>query len=115
MMIPARQVSHNLTNEDIRTPVLHLMVQTVYAIALKRSDLPYGAYELNAGLVRAIDVADAERIFGRHARTPRHIRRAVNADDAQTGPLVGNCPLRTLKKTPPTWREDRVGAYCREP
>jgi hypothetical protein len=24
-------------------------------------------------------------------------------------------PLRTLKKTPPTWREGRVGAYCREP
>ena len=25
--------------------------------------LPYGAYELNAGLVRAIDVADAERTW----------------------------------------------------
>jgi hypothetical protein len=43
------------------------MARTVYAIvsafALKRSNLPYYAYELNAGLARALDVPDAERVW----------------------------------------------------
>jgi hypothetical protein len=30
---------------------------------LKRSQLPYSAYEFNAGLMRALDVPDAERIW----------------------------------------------------
>jgi Fe-S-cluster containining protein len=58
---------HNVTDEDIPTPALHLMGRTVYAIALavalKRSNLPYDAYELNSGLVRALDVPDAERAW----------------------------------------------------
>jgi Fe-S-cluster containining protein len=55
---------HNVTNEDIPTPALYLMARSGYAIAfavaLKRAGLPYAAYEFNAGLVRALDLADPE-------------------------------------------------------
>jgi hypothetical protein len=57
----------NLTNEDIPTPALYLATRSVYAIALavalKRSNLPHDAYELNSGLIRALDVVDAERAW----------------------------------------------------
>ena len=56
---------HNVTNEDIPTPALYLIARSVYAIAfavaLKRVGLPYAAYELNAGLTRALNVPDAEK------------------------------------------------------
>ena len=58
---------HNVTNEDIPTPMLHMAARSVYAIgfavALKQSKLTYDAYEFNAGLARALDVPDAERAW----------------------------------------------------
>lgn len=60
-----RRSYHNLTNEDIPTPALNLMARSVYAVAfavaLKRANLPYAAYEFNSGLTRALDVPDAEK------------------------------------------------------
>jgi len=57
----------DLTGERIPAPVSYEKARTVYVIALtvalKRSNLPYAAYELNAGLVRAIDFPDAERAW----------------------------------------------------
>ncbi len=75
---------HNVTNEDIPTPALHLAARSVYAIALavalKHSNLPYEAYELNAGLVRALDEPDVEKrwlagedIFSNVMRDPADI------------------------------------------
>lgn len=58
---------HNVTNEDIPTSALYLMARSVYgialAVALKQSNLPYHAYEFNAGLVRAIDTDEGERAW----------------------------------------------------
>lgn len=61
------RVYRQLTNEKIPVPTLHLGARNIYAvamaIALKRSQLPYGAYEFNAGLIRALDAPDAERAW----------------------------------------------------
>jgi Fe-S-cluster containining protein len=55
----------NLSDEKVPVPKLHLIGRTVYAmafaVALKRANLPYAAYEFNAGLTRALDVTDAEK------------------------------------------------------
>ena len=57
----------NLTDEDIPTPVLYLVGRSVYALALasalRHSQLPFTAYELNAGLARALERADAEQAW----------------------------------------------------
>jgi Fe-S-cluster containining protein len=54
-----------LSDEKVPVPKLNLMGRTVYAmafaVALRRANLPYAAYEFNAGLARALDVADAEK------------------------------------------------------
>lgn len=79
-----RRSYHNITNEDIPTPALHLAARSVYAIAfavaLKRSNLPYDAYEFNAGLICALDEPDAEKrwlagedIFSNVMRDPADI------------------------------------------
>ena len=51
----------------VPTPTLYLGARTIYAaamgVALKRSQLPYDAYEFIAGLIRALDVPDAERAW----------------------------------------------------
>jgi hypothetical protein len=61
------RVYRQLTNEKIPTPTLHLGARPIYAtamaVALKRSQLPYNAYEFVAGLIRALDVPDAERAW----------------------------------------------------
>ena len=61
------RVFRQLTNEKIPTPSLYLGARTIYAtvmaVALKRSRLPYDAYEFIAGLMRALDVPDAERAW----------------------------------------------------
>jgi hypothetical protein len=61
------RVFHDLSNEMIPTPHVFLKGKSAYsialAIALKRSNLPHEAYELNAALVRALDTADAERAW----------------------------------------------------
>ena len=58
---------HNLSNEHIPTPALHLLSRTVYSVAmaaaLRKANLPYHAYELNAALIRAIDTDNAERTW----------------------------------------------------
>lgn len=71
----------NLSGENIPTPLLNLRGSNAYAVAvaaaLKRAGLPYHAYELNAGLARALanDNAEAawlagEDIFSDVARDP---------------------------------------------
>ncbi len=54
-------------NEDIPTPVRYLMARgdygVVQAVALRAANLPYRAYEFNAGLARALGRADAERAW----------------------------------------------------
>lgn len=58
---------HNLTNEDIPTPFMHLLARSAYAvafaIAMKHAQLPYQSYEFNAALTRAMERADAERAW----------------------------------------------------
>jgi Fe-S-cluster containining protein len=55
----------DLANEDIPTPLKHLLARNAYAIALaialKHAQLPYHLYEFNAALARAIERDDAER------------------------------------------------------
>ncbi len=56
---------HNLSNEDIPTPLMYLLGRSMYSVAmaaaLRKVNLPYHDYELNSALVRAIDTDDAER------------------------------------------------------
>jgi hypothetical protein len=56
---------NNLSDEQIPTPALHMMGRIVFstavAVALKKCGLPHDAYELVAGLVRALDVPNAEQ------------------------------------------------------
>ena len=58
---------HNLSNEDIPTPFMHMIARSSYAIALaaalKHSHLPYQAYEFAAALDRALGVNDAEQAW----------------------------------------------------
>jgi Fe-S-cluster containining protein len=56
-----------LANENIPTPVEHIVARSYYAIALavalKHSQLPYEAFELNGALNRALEREDAERAW----------------------------------------------------
>jgi hypothetical protein len=58
---------HNITDEEIPTPVSYLMGRAAYAIALacalKHAQLPVFAYEFNAALTRAIEIDNAERAW----------------------------------------------------
>jgi len=58
---------HNLSSENIPTPLTHLTGRNAYAVAiasaLKRANLPYHAYEFNAGLARALEIGDAEGVW----------------------------------------------------
>jgi hypothetical protein len=100
------RVLRQLTNERIPTPTLYVDTANTYAvamaIALKQSQLPHHAYELVAGLIRALEVADAERawldgddIFSGVMRAPGDVlaggsaqfmfRHAFGAGEAQPG------------------------------
>lgn len=72
---------HNITNEDVPTPVLYLMGRAAYAITvaagLRHAGLPHHAYEFNAALLRALETDQAEQrwlagedIFGGIQRDP---------------------------------------------
>lgn len=56
---------HNITTEDIPTPVMYMnargMFATVMATSLKHANLPHYGYEFNAALVRALDTDQAEQ------------------------------------------------------
>jgi len=56
---------HNITNEDVPTPLMHLYGRAALAVALssalRKVGLPHHAYEFNAGLHRALTTPDAER------------------------------------------------------
>jgi Fe-S-cluster containining protein len=58
---------HDLTNEDIPTPFMHMIARSSYAIALaaalKHSQLPYRSYEFIGALERALQRDDAERAW----------------------------------------------------
>jgi Fe-S-cluster containining protein len=62
----ARSFLH-MTNERIPVLPLYRTAAGCYvvamAVALRKSNLPHHAYELNAALVRALDTADAERAW----------------------------------------------------
>lgn len=55
---------HNTTDEDIPTPMMYLVARSgyavPYAVALKNAGLSHRAYELNAGLARALQHSNAE-------------------------------------------------------
>jgi Fe-S-cluster containining protein len=54
-------------NENIPTPALYVFSREMYSIALasaiRRNDLPTHAYELNAGLICALDTENAEALW----------------------------------------------------
>jgi Fe-S-cluster containining protein len=56
---------HNITNEDVPTPVMYLGSRSVYGIAmaagLRKAGLPYHGYEFNASLLRALETDQAEQ------------------------------------------------------
>jgi Fe-S-cluster containining protein len=56
---------HNITNEDVPTPMMYVVSRNSFAIAmaagLRKAGLPDHAYELNAALARALETEDAER------------------------------------------------------
>ena len=58
---------HNLSDEKIPLPTTHIKGSRAYslalAVALKRAQLSYHAYEFNAALVRAIDTDNAQRAW----------------------------------------------------
>lgn len=73
----------NKTDENIPTPAVNLMARSVFSIifasALKNSDLPYTAYDLNGGLFRALSEPNAEERW----LTGEDIFHGVNADPAE--------------------------------
>jgi len=59
------RTSHQITNEDVPTPLVYLFSRASFADAmsagLRKVGLPHHAYEFNAALTRALDIENGER------------------------------------------------------
>lgn len=56
---------HNITAEDVPMPLMHMVSRTGFSLslsgALRKANLRYRTYELNAGLTHALNTSDAEQ------------------------------------------------------